>query len=106
MKSDKLQDAIGGIDPELIARSELPVKKKRGYKITSAIAAVLVLAIGMGIFWGNPGYSGYTVYAGDMIAVYPTMVPYAEYFIDREGHRAWQEDQKNSIPTVSFGSAA
>ena len=97
MKSDKLQDAIGGIDPELIARSELPVKKKRGYKITSAIAAVLVLAIGMGIFWGNPGYSGYTVYAGDMIAVYPTMIPYTAYNIDPEGYDAWRADQEKKL---------
>jgi hypothetical protein len=49
MRSDKLQNAIGGIDPDLIARSEFPVKKKRGYKITSVIAAMLALAIGMGI---------------------------------------------------------
>jgi serpin B len=103
MKSDKLQNAIGGIDPDLIARSEFPVKKKRGYKITSVIAAMLALAIGMGIFWGNPGYSGYTVYAGDMIAVYPTMIPYAAYSVDPDGHEAWWADQEKRLDY--FGEA-
>ena len=53
MRSDKLQNAIGGIDPDLIARSEYPVRKKKGYKFVSAIAAVLVLAIGFGILAGT-----------------------------------------------------
>ena len=103
MKSDKLQNAIGGIDPDLITRSELPIKKKFGYKITSVIAAMLALAIGIGIFWGNPGYSGYTVYAGDMIAVYPTMIPYAAYSVDPDGHEAWWADQEKRLDY--FGEA-
>lgn len=103
MKSDKLQNAIGGIDPDLITRSELPIKKKFGYKITSVIAAMLALAIGMGIFWGNPGYSGNIVYAGDMIAVYPTMVPYVAYRVDPDGHEAWYADQEKRLDY--FGEA-
>ncbi len=94
MRSDKLQNAIGGIDLDLIARSELPVKKKKGYKIVSVIAAVLALAIGFGIFAGTSGQPGYSVYAGDMLAVYPTMAPYVEYLVDREGYDAWRADQK------------
>ena len=93
MKSDKLQNAIGGIDPDLIARSELPLRKKRGYRIISAIAAILVLAIGIGIFSGRQG-GPHTVYAGDMIASYPTVVPYVQYNIDPDGYCAWQQDQK------------
>ena len=45
MKSDKLQNAIGGIDPELIVRSEFPIKKKHGYKITSVIQRLNALAV-------------------------------------------------------------
>ena len=103
MKSEKLQDAIGGIDPDLITRSEIPIKKKHGYKITSVIAAMLALAIGMGIFWGNPGYSGNTVYAGDMVAVYPTMVPYVADLADPDGHEAWWADQEKRLDY--FGEA-
>ena len=91
MKSDKLQNAIGGIDYDLIIRSEAPIGRKKRYSLISAIAAVLVLAIGIGIFAGNPGY---TVYAGDMIAVYPTMAPFPERPYDSEAYAAWNADQK------------
>ncbi|MBR6745132.1 MAG: hypothetical protein IKM00_07965 [Clostridia bacterium] len=94
MKSEKLQNAIGGIDPDLIAKSEQPLRKKRGHRIASAIAAMLVLAIGIGILFWNPGYFDDTVYAGDMLAVYPTTVPYAEYLTDPEGYDAWRKDQE------------
>lgn len=93
MRSDKLQNAIGGIDPDLVTRSELPIRKKRGYRIVSAIAAMLVLAIGIGIFSGRQG-SPHTVYAGDLIASYPSAVPYVQYSSDPDGYRAWEEDQK------------
>lgn len=90
MRSDKLQNAIGGIDPDLIIRSEGKPKKKHGYPIVSAVAAILALTIGMGIFVGRPGY---TVCAGDMVAVYPQMASYPSVY-DAKGYEAWKADQK------------
>jgi hypothetical protein len=55
MKGDRLQDAIGMIDANLISRAakEAPKKKRTPIKWISAIAAVLVLAIGVGALFGS-----------------------------------------------------
>lgn len=55
MKSDRLQDALGMIDANLISRAakEVPKKKRTPIKWISAIAAVLVLAIGVGVLFGS-----------------------------------------------------
>ncbi|MBQ9797109.1 MAG: hypothetical protein IJW50_05240 [Clostridia bacterium] len=55
MKSDRLQDALGMIDANLISRAakEAPKKKRTPIKWISAIAAVLVLAIGVGVLFGS-----------------------------------------------------
>ena len=56
MKSDKLQEAIGLIDPDLILRAEKQGKKnktKTFIKWTSPIAAILVIALAIGIFFGS-----------------------------------------------------
>jgi hypothetical protein len=55
MKSDRLQDALGMIDANLISRAakEVPKKKRTPIKWISAIAAVLVFAIGVGVLFGS-----------------------------------------------------
>lgn len=56
MKSDKLQNAIGMIDEDLIIRAEKKPNKKVPkfiWKWSAAIAAVLVFAIGFPILFGN-----------------------------------------------------
>lgn len=58
MKSDKLIDAIGMVDEELIEKSEIPKKNKsKIIKIrwVSSIAAMLVVAIALSIFLPNMG---------------------------------------------------
>ena len=57
MKSDKLIDAIGMIDPKLLEKSEQSYKKRKWTRIsawTSAVAALLVVAILVGGLVGNP----------------------------------------------------
>ena len=80
MKSEKLQDAIGMIDEDLIARAEKSEKKKtkiskRMLKWTAPIAAMLVIALGIGILLGNG--SG-TILSANVIyeAQYPEMAKY------------------------------
>ena len=55
MKGDRLQDALGMIDANLISRAakEVPKKNRTPIKWISAIAAVLVLAIGVGVLFGS-----------------------------------------------------
>ena len=76
MRSDKLIDAIGMIDPDLLKKSEQRYKKRKWTRIsawTSAVAALLVVAILVGgLFSGKPpfknGGDGPTpppVYGGD-----------------------------------------
>jgi len=55
MRSDKLQDALGKIDPTLIARAENKPKKSRSLKyirLIAPVAAILALAICLGLFSG------------------------------------------------------
>ncbi len=58
MKSDKLIDAIGMVDEELIENSRIPKKEKSNIikiRWVSSIAAMLVLAIALSIFLPNIG---------------------------------------------------
>ena len=69
MKATDIQDAIGLVDPVLIARAEdpapiqtekatpLPIKTRR-LRWTAAVAAVLVLTLSVGVLFGNFGNRG------------------------------------------------
>lgn len=94
MRSDKLQDAIGLVDADLVERTEKT--KKRTFKWTAAVAAVLVITLGAGIYFGegSPFAMQVTALAE---AKYPETTPYPE----GEGlpgfekkFDAWQEDQR------------
>ncbi len=92
MRSEPLQNAIGMIDADLVERSEKTVKKKKRIKITSVIAAVLVFAVGIGIFFGNRSPFVLSLHAV-CVAKYPKMEKYPAgiYLFNRE---AWRKDQK------------
>lgn len=96
MKSDKLQDAIGMIDPDLVLRAEKTDRKKKTKRVlkwTSPIAAVLVLALAIGIFFGNDAPLTPTVYA-IAEAEYPEIVKYPDDWNDKDGYNSWNADQK------------
>ena len=91
MKSERLQNAIGMIDAELVERSETPLKKKRRSKITAFVAAMLVCAIGFGIFFGNQSPFVLSLHAIS-VAQYPKTSKYPLGGIFFSGK--WREDQK------------
>ncbi len=94
MKSDKLQNAIGMIDADLVTRAEKTKKSKtkRIIKWTTPIAAVLAIAICVGIFFGNGSPFVPNVYA-IAEATYPEMAKYTDDYTDREAIALWRESQ-------------
>ena len=97
MKSERLQNAIGMIDSDLVERSEKTMKKKQKtkIKITAVIAAVLVCAIGLGIFFGNQSPVDLSVHAIS-VAQYPEMSKYpagTRWNSHDLNWKAWKEDQ-------------
>ena len=96
MKSDKLQDAIGMVNADLIERTEKTKNKHRAFKWTAAVAAMLAVAIGIGVYFGNGGPFAVKAYALAE-AEYPAMASYPEGEMlpgfDKR-YDAWREDQK------------
>lgn len=100
MKAEHLQNAIGMIDFDLVERSEKPMKRKKGMKITAAVAAILVCAIGFGIFFGTPDPIDLSVHAIS-VATYPEMAKRPEV-VDRTSSasnsdsktKEWKKDQE------------
>lgn len=102
MKSDKLQDAIGMIDPNLVLRAETQVKKSKAksfIKWTSPIAAILVVALAIGIFFGSG--SPFTLKAYAIAeAEYPKMAKYPTgvgLIGIGSGYENWRLDQKERV---------
>ena len=60
MTGDEILDAMEHIDPDLIADADAPTKKRRKPYWFAAVAALLVLAIGIGVVLGGNGISGTT----------------------------------------------
>ena len=91
MKSERLQNAIGMIDADLVERSEKPMKRKRKIRITAVVAAMLVCALGFGIFFGNQSPFILSLHAIS-VAQYPKMAKYplGGILFTEE----WREDQK------------
>ncbi len=97
MKSKKLQNAIGMIDDDLVLRAsqETNGKRKRAewLKWSSAVAAMLVAAIVIGIFLGTGNLNVYAIEEAE----YPTMASYpgSERIPGFEGRfDEWYEDKK------------
>ncbi|MBQ3489696.1 MAG: serpin family protein [Clostridia bacterium] len=92
MRAEPLQNAIGMIDADLVERSEKTMKKKKRMKFTAVIAAVLVCAVGIGIFFGNQSPFVLSLHAISS-AEYPKMEKYPAgiYLFNRN---AWISDQK------------
>lgn len=118
MKSDKLIDAIGMVDEELIEKSRIPKKEKsKIIKIRwiSSIAAILVVAIALSVFWPQtkPAPDTFTptskatvptevseekMIKSEYRAEYPIMAQYDSV------HAAWEEDQQKQREYRGKGS--
>ena len=107
MKSDKLQNAIGMVDEDLILRAEEKPKKKVPkfiWKWSAAIAAVLVFAIGFGILFGNnnPTMNVYAIAE----AKYPKMAQYPDENSPNFSSSidAWNADRKERRSYLGKGT--
>ena len=60
MTGDEMLDALEHIDPDLIESADMPFQKRRKPYWVAAVAAVLILAIGMGAIFGGNGIPGTT----------------------------------------------
>ena len=112
MKSDKLQDAIGFVDSDLITRAEKsPAKKKKSNKIIwiAPVAAVLAIVICLNVILNNlpstveiidtlPADTNITpnVEYSNMavsLAEYPKMTQYTDFStITEDDYNAWRKD--------------
>lgn len=107
MKSDKLQNAIGMVDEDLILRAEQKTatkQNKRLWKWSAAIAAVLVFAIGFGILFGNanPALQVQALCEAD----YPKMAPYPNENLPgfSAKYDAWSDDRKERRSYIGKGT--
>ncbi len=94
MRSDKLQDAIGMVDADLVQRAEK--RPRRKWSRTAAVAAMLAIAIGIGAYFGQSSPLGLRA-AALAEAKYPSMASYPQGemlpgFSDR--YADWRADQK------------
>lgn len=107
MKSDKLQNAIGMVDEDLILRAEEKPKKKIPkfiWKWSAAIAAALVFAIGFGILFGN---ANPTLQVQALCeAEYPKMAPYPNENLPgfSAKYDAWSDDRRERRSYIGKGS--
>ncbi len=87
MKRDKLQDAIGMVDGDLVARAgEMPARRQLPRWWRSAVAAMLAVAVLIGALWNiSPLQGGYMIAE----ASYPIMAPYPDEEGSREDYDAW-----------------
>ncbi len=79
-ENEKLTDALGMVDEELVVRADRPPKTKKHKKLikwTSAIAAILVVAIAITLLFDSGVTPSLTVHAG-YEAEYPKMAPYPQ----------------------------
>ena len=105
MRSDKLQNAIGMVDEDLVARTEKTTQKKKTrhvIKWTAPIAAMLAIALAFGIFFGQGSPFVPTAYALAE-AEYPDIPKYPENYHDEEATWAWSKAQRERA--AYFGKA-
>lgn len=103
MRPDDLLDAVGEIGEEKIQRAHEPVKRRSAWrKWMGPVAAVLAVAVLVGVLLDPFGSSGPTVNASYVIAEaeYPDMTPYPTN--DRAGnfseqYDAWWQDVRSRM---------
>lgn len=104
MKTDKLQDAIGLVDDDLVVRAaKQPRKINRWARWIAPVAAVLAVAIALGVFLGQGSPLVVSAYAVAE-AQYPQSAPYPVEPTDwgdksaddlfSQQYKAWREEQK------------
>ncbi len=92
MKSEKIADAVGMVDETLVHRAETKKRTRRHMlKWTAPIAAILVVAIAIGIVFGNSSPFVLKAYAVSE-AEYPKMADFPLLGIG-PGYDAWREDR-------------
>ncbi len=88
MKANKLQDAIGMVDGDLIARADMPpVRRRLPRWWRSAVAAMLAVVLLLGSLWNIPPLQGSYAIAE---ASYPVMAPYPAKDSTHEEYDAWR----------------
>ena len=101
MKSDKLQDALGMIDPKLIERARVtPAKKSKHKHIKWAapVAACLAVIIGLGVFFSTKGNTSPMILSTHAVAQaqYPKMAKYPTFIgglvYSEDSYDKWRED--------------
>ena len=105
MRSDKLQNAIGMVDEDLVARTEKTTQKKKTRQVikwTDPIDAMLAIALAFGIFFGQGSPFVPTAYALAE-AEYPDIPKYPENYHDEEATWAWSKAQRERA--AFFGKA-
>ena len=110
MKSDKLQDAIGMVDPDLVQKAEIKNNTKKSKIITikwvAPVAAVVAICIAIGVFFpfgNNPlkpniGSVSNSIIIAEYRAQYPIMTQY-----DENNHAQWVEDRRKQLDYSGAG---
>lgn len=105
MSTEKLQDAVGMVDQKLIERAEKSGRKRRSRIIrwTVPVAALLAIAIGIGIMPRGveseiPFVSAHTVSA----AKYPEMAKFTSTS-DKDGLIKWNNDRDKQLSFCGVG---
>lgn len=102
MKSEKLQDAIGMVDGDLVERAHKTTQKKSKkvhLKWTAPIAATLAILIGLGVFFSLKGEGSSVVLSAYAVAEaqYPEAAKYpeGEYLPGfEERYEAWRKNRQ------------
>lgn len=99
MKKNDISESLGGVDEKYVAESS-PTKTKANHKViawSSIVAAVLVIAVGVGAIFGGMNDPLAVKAHAVCEAEYPKSVPYPKTNIFGEpsgnGYKAWNEDR-------------
>ena len=111
MKKNDITEAIGGVDEKYVAESS-PTPKKRGntvIKWTSVIAAVLVVAVGVGFIFGGGANNPLNVRAHAISeAEYPKMAHYPNVGLfgipTDSSYDAWRDSKREQAQYYGAGN--
>ena len=109
MKKNDISESLGGVDEKYIAESS-PTKTKANHKViawSSIVAAVLVIAVGVGAIFGGMNDPLAVKAHAVCEAEYPKSVPYPKTNIFGEpsgiGYKAWNEDRRERAKFYGAG---
>ena len=109
MKKNDISESLGGVDEKYVAESS-PTKTKANHKViawSSIVAAVLVIAVGVGAIFGGMNDPLAVKAHAVCEAEYPKSVPYPKTNIFGEpsgnGYKAWNEDRRERAKFYGAG---